>query len=183
MTTDTGRVPKDHKSCRERSAGSRLKKMWGADTEREISVFLTLVIWTARTLMQMHEAETASPENSKTYLGYVKSISGVHTEYHMLRHYLEDHGLTYLCGAQFRVHPTTVVKNSSRRCGRWRLSFTAEQVARLSVCASGVRLPTEIMEELGLALEVDPGFFTTMLIPRDSPSIVGRYMQKRVVAP
>jgi len=52
-----------------------------------------------------------------------------------------------------------------------------------TVCAWGVRLPTEIMEELGLALEVDPGFFTTMLIPRDSPSIVGRYMQKRVVAP
>jgi len=109
MTMDTGRVPKDHKSCRERSTGCRLKRMWGADTEREISVFLTLVIWTARTLMKRNEAETASPENSKTYLGYVESISGFHTEYHMLRHYLEDHGLTYLCGVQFRVHPTTVV--------------------------------------------------------------------------
>lgn len=107
--------------------------------------------------MQMHEAETAS-------------ISGVHTEYHMLRHYLEDPGLTYLCGVQFRVHPTTDVKNSSRRCGRWRLSFTAEQAARLTVCAWGVRLPTEIMEELGLALEVDPGFFTTMLIPVIRPA-------------
>jgi hypothetical protein len=83
--------------------------------------------------MKRNEAETASPENSKTYLGYVESISGVHTEYHMLRHYLEDPGLTYLCGVQFRVHPTTVVKNSSRRCGRWRLSFTAEQ-CRSTVC-------------------------------------------------
>lgn len=133
MTTDTGRVPKDHTSCRERSAGCRLKKMWGADTERKISILSRLVIWTARTLMKRNEAETASHENSKTYLGYVESISGFHTEYHMLRHYLEDPGLTYLCGVQYRVHPTTVVKNPSRRCGRWRLSFTAEQAARLSV--------------------------------------------------